>query len=85
MKKHAPLRDFIKSKLPDRDGATVELICGERAVVEDCGGIVEYENERVRVRTGGRILLLTGDSLTLESYAGGVVVVRGGISSLSYE
>ena len=47
--------------------------------------IIEYENERVRLNTGEKTVLIEGNLLTLDSYSDNVIVVRGTIKNISFE
>lgn len=80
-----PMKAFIKGILPVEDGSTVEMIGNHRAIVEDADGIVEYEDGQVRVKTGKRIVTVTGRRLTLESYDGNIVVVSGNIAGVRFD
>ena len=46
-------------------GALIRLEGNRRAVIEGCGGVVDYDEERVLVRMGRRIVTVTGKRLKL--------------------
>lgn len=62
----------------------VVLVGGERALIENHKGVVEYGSERVRVRTDYGLLEIGGANLTLGHLGRSDLVVQGKITRLEY-
>ena len=63
----------------------VVLVGEERALVENHKGIVEYTDERVRVRTDRALLEIAGANLTLGHVGKSDLLVRGKIEKVEYK
>lgn len=64
--------------------ARIELSGNRRAVVEGCRGIVEYENEVIRLNTDSGIVRFMGRELTMSCLTEDNAVIEGTILSLEY-
>lgn len=78
---------FIKGKdtCDTTEKGNIEIIGNNKVIIEHAERIIEYENERVRLNTGEKTVLIEGNSLTLDSYSDNVIVVRGTIKNISFE
>lgn len=85
--KSRPILEFIKGEsFSDLKGAgTVEVVGNKKVIIENVTKITEYENERVMLQCGKRILTVFGANLTIDSYSEKVIVVNGTIKSISFE
>ena len=79
--------NFIKgtNNCETTDTGSIEIIGNKKIIIEHAESILEYENERVRVKTGKKIIVVNGKSLTLDSYSENVILVNGTIISVSFE
>lgn len=79
--------NFIKGKnFPDVTNAgSIEIIGDKKIIIEHAQSILEYENERVRVNTGRKTVVVTGEKLSLDSYSENVILINGNIISVSFE
>lgn len=88
-KRYKPVKNFFKGiDLPDTaisDAASIEIIGDMRVVVEQTKGILEYENERIRINIGKYIAVITGCNLTLSSYSDNIIVIDGKIKNICLE
>ena len=64
--------------------SVIELTGNRFAVVDGCDGIVDYNDERVVLRTGRLTVNFSGRNLRLKRLTENSAVVEGFISSLEY-
>ncbi len=67
------------------DSGSIELLGSRRVIVEDALGIIEYEDNIVRIHTRGKTVVINGSGLSLDSYSGGIIIVDGKIRGVSLE
>lgn len=65
-------------------GALIELTGNRSAVVDGCDGIVDYDEEKVIVRTGRLTVRFLGRGLRLKRLTENSAVIEGFISSVEY-
>jgi sporulation protein YqfC len=53
-------------------------------IIENYKGIIEYDDNRVRVNTGSGIIKITGESLIIKEITSEDIMVDGDISSLEF-
>ncbi len=64
--------------------SVIELTGNRCAVIDGCDGIVDYNDERVILRTGRLTVHFSGRNLKLKRLTENSAVVEGFISSLEY-
>ncbi len=62
----------------------MELNGNREAVVEGCGGVLEYDETVVRVRTPGQVVRFTGRGLSIRSLTADALVVTGYITGIEF-
>ena len=62
----------------------VELCADRQAVIEGCGGILEYGETTVRLNCKTTVLVLEGCELCLNHLSNGLVCVSGRLTSLRF-
>lgn len=62
----------------------MELNGNREAVVEGCGGILEYDASVVRVKAGKMILRFTGRGLVIQCLTADSLVVSGFITGIEF-
>ena len=67
------------------DAQSIEIIGDKKIIIEHAENILEYENERVRVNTGKKTVVVIGEKLTLDSYSENIIMINGNITSVSFE
>ncbi len=67
-----------------RGSSVIELTGNRSAVVDGCDGIVDYDNEKVILRTGRLTVRFSGRNLKLKRLTESSAVVEGFISSVEY-
>lgn len=67
-----------------RQAPRVEISGNQRALIEGCGGILEYGEDRVRLQAGRWTIQLRGRDLQLDCLSESSLVIRGEILSLEY-
>lgn len=65
-------------------GALIELTGNRQAVVDGCDGIVDYNEEKILVRTGRFTVHFSGRNLRLKCLTENSAVIEGFISSVEY-
>lgn len=67
-----------------KSGSRIELIGNRSAVIDGCDGIVDYDDEKVIVRTGRLTVRFVGHSLKLKRLTTDSAVIDGVIQSVEY-
>jgi sporulation protein YqfC len=62
----------------------MELNGNREAVVEGCGGVLEYDETVVRVRTPNHVIRFTGRGLTIRCLTADALVVTGYITGIEF-
>lgn len=65
-------------------GSHIELLGNREAVVEGCGGILEYDDDVVRVRAGRLIVRFTGRNLKIRCMTADSLVVEGFLCGMEF-
>mgnify|MGYP005837179771 CR=1 len=65
-------------------GSRMELNGNREVIVEGCGGVMEYSEETVRVKTGRLVAKFTGRNLKIKCLTGDSLVVEGFITKLEF-
>lgn len=65
-------------------GAVIELTGNRTAVVDGCDGIVDYDDEKVIVRTGRLTVRFLGRDLKLKRLTENSAVIEGFFQSVEY-
>ena len=86
IKKHAAEIKNKKDEISDRllAGTRVELTSDYEALVEGCRGILEYDDNVIRIAAKKFELRFTGKDLTLRSLNEENIVIEGKISGLEF-
>lgn len=65
-------------------GAVISITGNRSAVVDGCDGVLDYDSERVVLRTGRLTVRVTGRDLRLTRLTGSSAMVEGIILCLEY-
>lgn len=65
-------------------GAVISVTGNRSAVVDGCDGIMDYDDERVVLRTGRLTVRINGRKLRLTKLTQSSAMIEGVISSLEY-
>ncbi len=60
----------------------LHLECGGKAEIENCKGILQYDDRKLKLDMGNMWLLLEGDDLRVETYRESCLTIRGRIFSV---
>lgn len=63
----------------------INIIQNTEISIENCRGILIYEAEKIHLKMSRFILCIEGEGLTLKSYFGSHISVRGRIDSLRFD
>jgi sporulation protein YqfC len=66
------------------DIAKVTLIGSNSVVVENHKGILEYNDDQIRVNTGSGVLIIIGSQLNIKSILQEEITITGVINSVGY-
>ncbi len=75
-----------KLQLPDviLNEAKIEMIGNREIIVDGCKGVIEYGENLIKLNIGELVLCLVGDNMIIESFDGGVAVIRGKFAEISF-
>ncbi len=62
----------------------LHLECGGTAEIENCRGILQYDDRNLKLDMGNMWMLLEGDGLVVETYRQSRITVRGRIFSVRF-
>lgn len=62
----------------------IVLIGNNRLLVENCKGIVEFENQKIRLSTVNGLVKIQGENLIIKEITSESVIIIGEISSLKF-
>lgn len=62
----------------------IELFGNREAIVNDCAGILEYCNERIKLNIGKNTVLFCGDGLCMKEYGSSQAVISGTIAAIEF-
>ncbi len=62
----------------------IELFGNHEAVVNQCAGIIEYSEERIKLNIGKNTVLFSGSDLCIKEYGSSQAVISGDILSLEF-
>lgn len=65
-------------------GARIEMISNKEVSIDGCKGIVEYNDEYVKLRISDGVLVLIGSSLSIPVFDGPFITISGKISNIEF-
>ncbi len=74
----------LKSVKEDSVKGNVELYGNKRAIIEGCKGVVDYNEEFLKIDLGNITLKVTGRDLVIESYIYEQIDLKGEIVSVEF-
>lgn len=66
------------------DTPQIELMGNREAIVEGCQGVLEYDENTIRLNLGAMMLQFTGRDLTMKCLTGQNVIVQGFFHSIEF-
>ena len=73
--------DFEKALLM---GARIELFSNTQAVIEGCKGVIEYNDNYLKLRLSEGAIVLVGDNFDIVSFEEKTICIKGKINSLEF-
>ena len=64
--------------------AHIELSGNREAIIEGCKGVLEYDENLVRINTGKMIIRFLGRDLTIRNLTDNSAIIEGYITSIEY-
>ncbi len=62
----------------------IELFGNREAIVNDCQGILEYSDERIKLNMGKNTVLFLGSNLSLKEYGASQAIITGIVFSVEF-
>lgn len=63
----------------------MSLLGNKECLIENCKGIIQYENEKIRLKTIIGKVLVEGESLHINEIGEGELLIKGNINSIYIE
>lgn len=64
--------------------AHLEMLSNREAVVDGCKGVVEYDENTIKINTGELIIAFRGDELLIKSLGADIAVITGKIAEITF-
>jgi len=78
------LRDILMPEVTSFYGTQIEILNNNEVVVEGCKGILEYDNNSIRLNLGKMSVKFTGDNLIITCMNSDNIVIKGFITSVEF-
>lgn len=66
-------------------GPRIELIANKQIVVEGCLGVLEYNENYLKLRLSSAVLILQGEDFDVVSFSDQSILVKGKLNSLEFD
>lgn len=63
----------------------IEMQGNREAVVDGCRGVLEYEEDKIKLNAGMCVLLFRGSDLTIKTYSDSLTEITGEIIAIEFE
>ncbi len=63
----------------------IEMQGNREAVVDGCRGVLEYEEDKIKLNAGMCVLLFRGSDLTIKTYSDSLTEITGEIIAVEFE
>ena len=75
-----------KTVVPDLhlNEAKIEMLSNREIIVDGCKGVVEYGENFIKLNIGELSLDVAGIDLVIESFDGGVAIIRGKFTDINF-
>ncbi|MGL5972138.1 MAG: YabP/YqfC family sporulation protein [Oscillospiraceae bacterium] len=78
------LKDILIPELIDIQGSQIELLNNKEAIIEGCKGILEYDENTIRLNLGKMSVKFMGDNLSVKSMSGDNIILQGVITTIEF-
>ena len=65
--------------------AKVVILGNQECLIENYNGIIQYENEKIRLKTRSGIVMIEGNNLHINEIGEGEMLIKGKITNLMLE
>ena len=62
----------------------IELFGNREAIVNDCAGIIEYSDSRIKLNMGKNTVLFCGNNLCMKEYGASYATISGDIMTVEF-
>ena len=66
------------------DVPKIEMLGNREMIVDGCKGVVEYDENIIKLSLGEYVLSLSGDNLLINSFSNSVAIISGQICEISF-
>lgn len=66
------------------NGVRIETFSNKQAIIEGCKGILEYNDDYIKINIGCGFVLLSGKELYAHSFSQETIVIKGKINTIEY-
>ena len=75
-----------KSRVPDLhlNEAKIEMLSNGEIIVDGCKGVIEYGENFIKLNIGELTLDVVGIDLIIESFDGGIAIIRGKLTEINF-
>lgn len=75
-----------KNVIPDLhlNEAKIEMLSNREIIVDGCKGVIEYGENFIKLNIGELTLDVVGQDLIIESFDGGVAIIRGRFAEINF-
>lgn len=63
----------------------IEMEGNREVILDGCEGVIEYNEDSIKLKAGTLLLTFTGEGLTVKSYANTEAIIEGTLVSVSFE
>ncbi len=67
-----------------QDEPKIEMLGNREIIIDGCKGVVEYDENIIKLSLGETVLSLLGDGLIIKSFDNDIAVICGQISEISF-
>lgn len=64
--------------------AKIEMLSNREIIIDGCKGVVEYDENLIKLNIGELTLGIAGDEMLIDSFDSGVAVIRGKFAEISF-
>lgn len=65
--------------------AKIVILGNQECLIENYNGIIQYENEKIRLKTRSGIVMIEGNNLRINEIGEGEMLIKGKITNLMLE
>lgn len=64
--------------------AKIEMLGNREIIIDGCKGVIEYDENTIKLNIGDLALCLVGTDMVIESFDSGVAIIRGRFAEIDF-